>query len=67
MKVKYKKGNYVKDIFGRKKGKVDRINTDHHEPFYTLKGGGVFWESELEIDIESRDNRLEELLDNELD
>ena len=63
--MKFKKGSYVKDIFGRDRGKVDKINTDHHEPFYTLKEGGVFWESELETDEELRNERLEELLNEE--
>ena len=66
MKVKYRKGSYVKDTYGRGKGIVDKIDTNCHEPFYTLEdGNGVFWESELEIDDQAREERLNELLDND--
>ena len=65
MMVKYRKGDHVKDVYGRGKGIVEKINIDYHEPFYILDNG-VFWESELKIDedyYEMRDDKLKQLLD----
>ena len=61
MKHKFEIGTGV--IGGSVKGIVTRTRNDLFEPVYILEGGEVFWESELELDEEYREERLKKLLD----